>query len=143
AMGLKVKLSDVVVETFLPRYSLRAFLDHQLRWARTVRDSRFWGYVGLGATFGLPWAALALIFAQGAGWAWALFALTAAMRVGVAVVVGRSVLRDRQVIRFLAWIPVRDFLALLVWIASFAGDRIEWRGDRFRLENGKLTKLPT
>jgi len=142
-LRLKVALSEVVVETFLPRYSLRAFLDHQLRWARTVRDSRFWGYVGLGATFGLPWAALALIFAQGAGWAWALFALTAAMRVGVAVVVGRSVLRDRQVIRFLAWIPVRDFLALLIWIASFAGDRIEWRGDRFRLENGKLTKLPT
>src|SRR5271170_6443373 len=35
ALGLKVKLSDIVVETFLPRYSLRAFLDHQLRWART------------------------------------------------------------------------------------------------------------
>jgi ceramide glucosyltransferase len=143
ALGLKVKLSDIVVETFLPRYSLRAFLDHQLRWARTVRDSRFWGYVGLGMTFGLPWAAVAVIFARGAGWAWALFALTAAMRVGVAVVVGRSVLRDHQVIRFLAWIPLRDFLALLVWIASFAGDRIVWRGDRFRLENGRLTKLPT
>src|SRR6202451_2954361 len=143
ALGLKVEVSDVVVVTFLPRFNLRAFLDHQLRWARTVRDSRFWGYVGLGITFGLPWAALAVIFARGAGWAWALFALTAAMRVGVAVVVGRSVLRDRQVIRFLAWIPVRDFLALLIWIASFAGDRIECREDRFRLENGKLTKLPT
>src|SRR5580658_5006908 len=47
AMGLKVKLSDVVVETFLPRYSLSGFLDHQLRWARTIRDSRFWGSVGL------------------------------------------------------------------------------------------------
>ena len=46
ASGLNVRLSDVVVETFLPRYTLRSFLDHQLRWARTVRDSRFWGYVG-------------------------------------------------------------------------------------------------
>ena len=138
ALGLKVKLSDDVVETFLPRYSLRAFLDHQLRWARTVRDSRFWGYVGLGLTFGLPWAALTLILARGTAWAWALFALTAAMRVSVTLVVGKSVLQDRQVARLLAWLPLRDLLALLVWIASFAGHEIVWRGDRFRLENGKL-----
>ena len=138
ALGLKVKLSDDVVETFLPRYSLRAFLDHQLRWARTVRDSRFWGYVGLGLTFGLPWAALTLILARGTAWAWALFALTAAMRVSVTLVVGKSVLQDRQVARLLAWLPLRDLLALLVWIASFAGHKIVWRGDRFRLENGKL-----
>ncbi len=141
ALGLEVKLSDVVVETFLPRYTLRAFLDHQLRWARTVRDSRFWGYAGLGLTFGVPWAALALIFARGASWAWALLACTAAMRIAVAMVVGKSVLRDRQVIRNLAWIPVRDLVALLVWIISFAGHEIVWRGDRFRLENGKLIPI--
>jgi ceramide glucosyltransferase len=141
ALGLKVKLSDVVVETFLPRYTLRGFADHQLRWARTVRDCRFWGYVGLGLTFGLPWAALVLIFAQGAGWAWALLALTAAMRMTVAVVVGKLVLRDRQVLGSLAFIPVRDLFALLVWIVSFAGHKVVWRGDRFRLENGKLAKI--
>ena len=78
ALGLKVKLSDVVVETFLPRYTLSSFVAHQLRWARTVRDSRFWGYLGLGFTFGLPWAVLALILAKGAAWAWGLLALSAA-----------------------------------------------------------------
>jgi ceramide glucosyltransferase len=141
ALGLKVKLSGAVVETFLPRYTFRGFLNHQLRWARTIRDSRFWGYVGLGLTFGLPWAALALIFARGAGWAWALLACTAAMRVAVAVVVGKFVLQDRQVIRFLPLIPIRDLLALLVWIASLAGHEVVWRGNRFTLENGKLAKI--
>ena len=140
-LGLKVKLSDVVVDTFLPRYTLRGFFDHQLRWARTVRDSRFWGYVGLGLTFGLPWAALALIFSRGAAWAWALLACTAAIRLVVAIVVGKSVLQDRQVVRSLALIPVRDVLALLVWIVSFAGHRIVWRGDHFSLENGKLKRI--
>src|SRR5579864_3469231 len=110
ALGLKVKLSDVVVETFLPRYTLRGFLDHQLRWARTVRDSRFWGYVGLGLTFGLPWAIVALLLAHGAGWAWGLLAVTLAMRVGVAVVVGKLVLRDRQVLPSLALVPLRDLI---------------------------------
>jgi ceramide glucosyltransferase len=141
ALGLQVRLSDVVVETFLPRYTLRGLLDHQLRWARTVRDSRFWGYVGLGLTFGLPWAALAWICAAGAGWAWTLLACTAVMRIAVAIVVGKFVLRDRQVMRSLPLIPLRDLLALLVWIVSFAGHEVVWRGDRFRLENGKLKQM--
>jgi ceramide glucosyltransferase len=141
ALGLKIELSDVVVETFLPRYTLRGFLDHQLRWARTVRDSRFWGYVGLGLTFGLPWAALTLISAKGASWAWALLACTAAMRIAVAVLVGKWVLRDRQVMRSLAWMPLRDLFALAVWIVSFVGHSVVWRGDRFRLENGTLKQM--
>jgi ceramide glucosyltransferase len=141
ALGLKVKLSEVVVETFLPRYTLRGFVDHQLRWARTVRDSRFWGYVGLGLTFGLPWALLVLLLAHCVGWAWGLLDITLAMRVGVAVVVGKWVLRDRQVIRSLAFIPLRDVLALVVWIVSFAGHEVGWRGDRFRLKDGKLVRI--
>jgi ceramide glucosyltransferase len=141
ALGLKVDLSDVVVDTFLPRYTLRGFFDHQLRWARTVRDSRFWGYVGLGLTFGLPWALLALIFSRGAAWAWALLACTAVMRFAVAIVFGKYVLKDRQAIRSLALIPVRDLVAMLVWIVSFAGHRIVWRGDHFSLQNGKLKRI--
>jgi hypothetical protein len=60
------------------------------------------------------------------------------MRFIVAVVVAKSVLRDRQIIRSFAWIPVRDFFALLIWIVSFVGHDIVWRGVRFRLEDGKL-----
>jgi ceramide glucosyltransferase len=141
ALGLNVKLSDVVVDTFLPKYTLRGFFDHQLRWARTVRDSRFWGYVGLGLTFGLPWALLALIFSRVAAWAWALLACTAVMRFAVAVVFGKYVLKDGQAMRSLALIPVRDLVALLIWIFSFAGHRIVWRGDHFSLENGKLKRI--
>jgi ceramide glucosyltransferase len=141
ALGLKIELSDVVVETFLPQYTLRGFWDHQVRWARTIRDSRFMGYVGMGVTFGLPWALLALICAGGSGWAWALLALTAVLRVAVAVAVGSFVLEDKQVISTLAWLPIRDLIALAVWIASFAGHDISWRGDKFKLQNGKLIKI--
>ena len=140
-MRLKVKLSEVVVETFLPRYTLSSFVAHQLRWGRTVRDSRFWGYIGVGLTFGLPWALLTLILAEGAAWAWGLLVLVAAMRTAVAVVVGRLALHDNQVIRSLAFIPIRDVVGMLVWILSFAGHEIVWRGDRFRLNQGKLVRI--
>jgi ceramide glucosyltransferase len=141
ALGLKVHLSEVIVETFLPRYTLRGFVDHQLRWARTVRDSRFWGYVGLGLTFGLPWAVLALILSRGAGWAWTLLAVTAAMRIAMAIAVGKFVLRDRPWGKLLTLIPLRDLFAVLLWLVSFAGHTVAWRGQSFRLQNGRLSRI--
>lgn len=140
SLGQRVQLSSEVVETFLPYYTVREFLDHQLRWARTVRDSRRWGYVGLGLTFGLPWALLALIAARGAGWAWALLAVVAAARFAVAIVVGRCVLQDRQVGKLFGLIPPRDLVAMLVWLVSFAGHKITWRGQEFVLRHGKLVR---
>jgi ceramide glucosyltransferase len=44
--GAHGELAHSVVETVLPAYSLGAYLSHQLRWARTIRDSRRWGYAG-------------------------------------------------------------------------------------------------
>src|SRR5579863_8931974 len=37
--NLKVMLSQSVVETYLPAYSVAGFFSHQLRWARTIRAS--------------------------------------------------------------------------------------------------------
>ena len=141
-LGMKVQLSTVVVETFLPRYSFRGFFDHQLRWARTVRDSRRGGYLGLGLTFGLPWAFLALLAARGAGWAWILLAVVATARLTVAIAVGRFVLQDRQIWTLLGLLPVRDFIALMVWLVSFAGHTVKWRGQSFVLRSGKLLRIP-
>lgn len=140
-LGLEVKLSEVVVETFLPHYSVADFLRHQLRWARTIRDARFGGYVGLGLTFGVPWALLALIFARGAAWGWALLAVILILRLLVAAVVGRNVLHDRQSLRCFWLIPLRDLLAALVWAFSFTGHTISWRGETFRLQRGKLVRV--
>jgi ceramide glucosyltransferase len=139
--GLRVKLSDMVVETFLPAYSFLGFLEHQLRWGRTVRDSRPWGYFGLVATFGLTWALLVIVLANGALWAWMLLVATIALRISMALVVGRGVLRDPQILSSLWLIPLRDLLAVVVWIGSFFGSTVRWRGDVFRLEKGKLVKL--
>jgi ceramide glucosyltransferase len=141
AQGLKVELSDVVVETYLPAYTLRQFVDHQLRWGRTVRDARRWGYLGLVLTFGIPWALLALLLNHGVLAAWALLAAVTGLRVAVASLVGWSILRDRQVLSLLPLLPIRDLVALVVWIASLAGHNVVWRGDAFKLKDGKLARI--
>lgn len=140
-LGLHVELSPVVVETFLPPYELRGYFEHQLRWARSVRDSRKWGYVGVLLTFGLPWAVLTLFLARGAPWAWALAAILLAARLTLAFVVGEKVLGDRYVRPLIPLLLLRDFAAVVVWISSFASDRIAWRGDYFHLRDGKLARI--
>ncbi len=136
--GFEVRVSEVVVDHFLPGYTMREFLNHQLRWARTIRDSRRWGYAGLIVTFPLVWAAFAVLFSAGATWSWWLLAATALMRAAVALTAGKTILQDPQLNRDFWLIPVRDAFALAIWAASFTGHKILWRGIEFELEDGKL-----
>jgi ceramide glucosyltransferase len=144
ATGKRVELSAATVTTFLPAYTLRQFFRHQLRWSRTIRDARRWGYTGLLFTFGLPWALLTLLAAHGTAWAWILLGMTFAARLAVGFVAAVVVLHDRQVFRNevfrnILLLPLRDLIAPFVWAASFFGNRIHWRGDVFDLRNGRLT----
>jgi ceramide glucosyltransferase len=136
--GFQVALSHAVLETTLPDYSFRDFWLHQMRWARNVKDRRPGQYFGLIATFGLAWAILGVIAVPTAWWAWTILVATASARIMAAIVVGRGVLKDPQVLPNLWLIPLRDFIALAIWFASFWGDTVEWRGTRFRLRDGKL-----
>lgn len=141
ALGLTVLLSDVVVETHLPAYSLGDFINHQLRWARGVRDSRRTGYIGLVSTFGVAWALLAAVAAGGSPWSWLLFAAMLLLRTAVGFTVCRSVLQDEEAVEGLWLLPLRDLIAVAVWIASFTGHTVTWRGDRFQLKNGRLIRI--
>lgn len=136
--GMRVGLSRLVVETHVPGYTLGRYFEHQLRWARTVRNARPASYFGMALGFGQTWALAALLLSRFAPWAWGLLGVTVLMRWGMALVVGVGVLGDRQLGSGFWLIPLRDFLSLLVWFGSYAGRRIRWRGDDFILEKGKL-----
>jgi ceramide glucosyltransferase len=141
AAGYKVELADAIPETALPDYSLRDYWAHQMRWARNIKDRRPAQYVGLIVTFGLVWAVLAVVLDPYAWWTWLALVVTAATRLASALVVGRGVLKDPRVVRDLWLLPLHDFLALLIWIASYGGNKVEWRGLQFKLRDGKLRKL--
>jgi ceramide glucosyltransferase len=139
--GFRIALSAEVVETAIPAYKWRGFIDHQLRWARTVRDARPWGYAGLIFTHGLAWA-LFNVMASGLSplslW---LLALNFFLRLSLAMTVGAPVLADHQVLPNLWLLPLRDLVAIVIWAFGFAGNTIVWRGQRFELRNGKLQRI--
>jgi ceramide glucosyltransferase len=138
--GYRVVLSSEVVETNIAPYGWRGFLHHQLRWARTVRDARFWGYFGLIFTHGLAWALLNVLASGATPFSLWLLASSFILRLALALTVGVAVLGDRQVPAGLWLLPLRDLIAMGVWVAGFAGNTIVWRGEKFALKSGKLEK---
>jgi ceramide glucosyltransferase len=139
--GYRVELCCEVVETTVPAYKFGGFRDHQLRWARSTRDSRKRGYVGLGITYALPWAMMTCVASGFALWSFSLLSVVALARVAVALSVGVGVLRDGQVLRDLWLLPLRDFFGLGFWAWSFAGDTVVWRGELFRLQDGRISPV--
>jgi ceramide glucosyltransferase len=136
--GYRVELCAETVETTVPAYTFRGFWDHQLRWSRSTRDSRRWGYVGLGITYCIPWALLNCVASGFALWSFSLLSLVLLARVSVALSVGVGLLRDGQVLRDLWLLPLRDCFGLIVWAWSFASHRVVWRGEHFDLHAGRL-----
>jgi ceramide glucosyltransferase len=136
--GFRVELCSEVVETTVPAYKFSGFCDHQLRWARSTRDSRKLGYLGLCITYALPWAMMTCIASGLALWSLSLLSIVLLARVALALSVGVGVLRDGQVLRDLYLLPLRDFFGLGFWAWSFAGDTVVWRGELFHLRNGRI-----
>jgi ceramide glucosyltransferase len=136
--GYRVALSAEVVETGIPAYDWKGFVDHQLRWARTVRDARPGGYAGLLVTHGFGLALLNLIASGVSPLSLWLLGLSFFLRLSQAMMVGAEVLGDHQVLVNLWLLPLRDVVAMGLWAAGLTGNTIVWRGERFVLKDGKL-----
>lgn len=135
ALGLAVGLAPVLVSTTVPEGSLAALWRHELRWARTIRRLEPAGFAASSVQYPLGWAILALALSGGALWAWlgfgAAWAIRAALARGIDARLGlaKSGLATRAPIWLL---PLRDTLSLAVFAASYASDRVEWRGRKMR-----------
>lgn len=112
-----------------------------MRWGRSTRDSRRWGYIGLVFTYGFAWAVLAVIFSRGSAWSWGLLGGAFFMRLITALVVGVGVLHDSQIVRDLWLVPLRELVSVVVWVGSFFGHTITWRGKKFLVRNKRLVPL--
>lgn len=125
--GHGVILSSYVIEHHIGSADFLRSVAHRLRWVRSTRRSRPFGYLGQLFTMPLPLALL--LYAAKPAW-WPVLALTLAVRVIAAYVVSARVLRTK-----LNWwlLPVEDLTNFLVWIAGFFGNTIVWRGRRYRL----------
>jgi ceramide glucosyltransferase len=129
-IGLRTVLSDVVVDTSVVEDGLKALVQHELRWLRTIRAVRPVGYGLAFVTFGVPAAAIGVVLAAGAPAACGMLTVTAAARLLLH-------LRMRQpgaaAVQLLV-LPLRDVLSLALWSWSFATRRVHWRNEHFHVK---------
>jgi len=136
--GGEVLLSHEPVWTMYPAQTARGFWNHQVRWARTVRLCRPVSYLGVIFTLGLPWVVAAALVAPNksiaAGYLVGYLVLRLAMAWTVGVWgVGDDVLRKR-----LWLVPLRDAIYFVVYLASFASNRITWGDQQFTMKQGQM-----
>jgi ceramide glucosyltransferase len=141
AKGYELTLAQVIPATTVPENDFRALFRHELRWARTIRALVPIPYAASVLQISLFWALLAVIASCGSVWAWVLFFLvllaryTAARRIDSAL--GLAKAGD-------AWLfLVRDFCSALIYIVSYGGDKVDWRGQMMRADSGKPPPAPT
>jgi ceramide glucosyltransferase len=125
--GLTVAMPATAVTHVCTERSAREFFAHELRWARTIRTVDALGYAGLALSHALPFALLGIAF--GGITPMSFIAVAAlACRFTLQVELDRAFrLRDD-----VFWMgPIRDILSFAVFVASFFGRGVEWRGRRY------------
>jgi ceramide glucosyltransferase len=136
SQGRKNVISKVVVSTRLGGQSWSAVWAHQVRWARTIRLSKPWGYAGLPVTFASLWA----LAAASAG-LWSITAALLTVRLAVAIAAGWVVLGSRDAVRLAPLIPGRDLYTVAVWLAALFGRTVHWRGLELVLDrSGRIVE---
>lgn len=138
--GDGVILSSYVIEHAIGAQPFAANMRHRLRWNRSTRRSRPWGYIGQVFTNPLPPALI--LCAVKPEW-WPVLVVTAVFRAAAGWATAEHVLRD-PLTRRLWWLtPLQDIASFVVWMAGFFGNTIVWRGRKYRLlPDGRFEPAP-
>jgi ceramide glucosyltransferase len=134
--GLKVAIPNCIVAHVCTERSLGDLVRHELRWARTIRSVDPLGYAGLLITHAAPLALLGLLFSLIGGVTPA--AIIVAVALACRFVLQSEVDRAFRLRGNSFWLgPLRDILSFAIFLASFFGRDIEWRGRRYGLRADK------
>ena len=130
ARGFGVILSSYVIEHRIGAQRFAANLRHRLRWNRSTRRSRPWGYIGQVFTNPLPLALI--LWAVRPAW-WPVLAVTAVFRAAAGWAASQHALGDPLTRRLWWLVPFQDIAGFLAWIGGFFGNTILWRGRKYYL----------
>jgi ceramide glucosyltransferase len=139
--GKRIALLGMVAECWSRQMGWREVWKHQLRWARTIRVCQPAGYFLTLFTNVTVWPAAWACSARSSA-VWGASAACLLLRLVMTYDNQFRLTRSHKHWRYLWLAPITDLLNVLLWMAAFAGNIVEWRGVRYRVQrNGKL--IPT
>jgi ceramide glucosyltransferase len=130
--GFRIALCPVVAECWDSPMTWRAVWKHQLRWARTIRVCQpapyFFSILSNPTLWPLVWLA-----AKPGRISLAFFLGALAVRILSSLDLQHRLTHSWAHGKFFWLAPIKDLLQALLWLGAFAGNRIEWRGRKYRL----------
>ena len=133
AQGFAIAIPPFAVAHVCSEASLRELWQHELRWARTIRSIDPAGYAGSLIAHPLPLALIAALLGAGS-----VLLVPALAIAGIAILARIALLRRIAQAYTLPpqayWlVPVRDLLSFAIFVASFFGRDVTWRGHSYRI----------
>jgi len=132
--GYEVVIAPHVVGHCCFENSLRQLVQQQIRVARTIKNIDVVGHAGSIITHPWPLALIGMLSGSSAA------ALLAVAALASRVMLYRCVERRFGLSRENYWlIPLQDIIAFAIYVASFFGATVHWRGTEYRVTaNGSL-----
>ena len=138
-VGMEIEIAaPVVTHSCYERQALH-LIGHELRWARTIRAIDPKGFAGSVITYPLPFALLYAALSGFGSVGWLAICATIVCRLVLMQVVDHCI----PGIPSSRWlVPLRELLSFTIFVASFFGTGVSWRGQRYRvLPDGTLALL--
>lgn len=132
ALGLRLELVPTFVDTVVDLDSVGAWWRHQLYWDQNTWAARPIGFLATLLVRAIPFALLLAALSGFDPLGLTVLAGVCAVRLATAAAIMQS-LADREGLRNLAWLPLRDLAGLATWIAALRSRSVSWRGAKYRL----------
>jgi ceramide glucosyltransferase len=140
-LGYKIELCTAVVDCVASPMGWQKVWNHQLRWSRNHSSMPAGAYFFSVVSNPTVWPLLWLLVHPDLLSA-AVCIVCCALRIIGALDLQQRMTQSRK--HFVYWwlAPIKDLLQITIWLLAFAGNRIEWRGQRFRLSrDGTMEKI--
>lgn len=124
--GRYLILLPYFVEVVVDFQSLRQWWDHQCYWDQNTWAARPLGFLATVVTRAVPFALLFALMRLGD-----VVGIALALRLSTIGSMLQWGLQDRQGVRSLALLPLRDLCALVSWAQVYTKRTVIWRGQRF------------
>lgn len=140
--GYKIAHANCLVDHILHEETVLNLIQRKLRWMRGSFTYDPIGQFSLLATYGTLFSFLYCLTAPVLLIGVLVVCLVWLLRIIMVWKIGVYYLKIKSIKKYLWFVPLLDFIVIILWAYSFLSHTIHWRGNRFKVEkNGRLIPL--
>ena len=139
--GKRMVLVPYFVDIVVDLRDLSQWWDHQVCWDQKTRAAQPAGFFASILTRSVPFALLLAASRLGDGLGLSILGGVFGLRLATAAGIMGWGFRDREGLKSLALLPLRDIAALVSWVLAFTKKTVIWRGSKLILtREGRLAR---